>query len=131
MKPLLFWLALLVAAFPAWAQSEAREQAEREHIAALRQQAGAQLASEEAACYRVFAVNDCLKAARARSRERLSELRRQELRVNDAERKRRLAERERDLEERNAAQKQQDSAAQRAEAVARQQDKKQERKSVV
>jgi colicin import membrane protein len=125
MKPLLLCLALLGAASPAWAQTDAPDGAGRARIAAERKQAQARLASEEAACYRIFAVNDCLKAARARSRERLSDLRRQEVALNDAERERRAAERQRAMEEGGPVRKQQESAARRAEAVARQQEKTQ------
>ena len=123
MKALLLCLAVFAAASPAWAQGDASGP-ERARIAAERKQADVRLASEEAACYKIFAVNDCLAAARAQRRERLSDLRRQELSLNDAERRRRSAERMRSTEERNAAQKQEDSAAQRAEAVARQQERK-------
>ncbi|MFC5500051.1 hypothetical protein ACFPOE_21085 [Caenimonas terrae] len=125
MKPLLYCLALLAAALPAWAQGDAAEQAERARIEAGRKQAESQLVVQERACYRTFAVTDCLKAARAARRDRLTELRRQELVLNDAERKRRAQEQLRSLEERNSPQKEQENAAQRAEAVARQRDKQQ------
>ncbi len=125
MRPLLLCLALLAGAVPAWGQTDSVVEAERARIAAERNQADARLASEEVACYKTFAVNDCLKAARSKRRERLSDLRRQELSLNEAERKRRAAERLRSIEERNAAQKQEDGAAQRAEAVARQREKQQ------
>ena len=46
----------------------------------------------EAQCYRRFAVNDCLIDVRARRRDVLGDLRRQEISLNDAERKRRAAE---------------------------------------
>ena len=124
MKALSFFLSLLAAALPAWAQIDAADRAAHERISVERKQAQVRLAAEQAACYKTFAVNDCLKAARAQARERLSGLRREELSLNDAERKRRSAERQRDIEERNSAQHQESSAAQRAEAVARQQDKK-------
>lgn len=124
MKSLLLCLALLATAVPAWSQGDSAVEGERARIAVERNQANARLASQEVACYKTFAVNDCLKAARSTRRERLSDLRRQELSLNDAERKRRSAERLLIIEQRDTAQKQEDSAAQRAEAVARQQDRK-------
>ena len=68
----------------------------------------------------------CLKAARSQRRQLVSDLRRQELSLNDADRKRRAAERVRSIEDRNSAQQQEDKAAQRAEAVQRQQEKKED-----
>ena len=125
MKLLLLCVAMLAAALPARAQTDTAIEVERGRIAAERSEADAWLASQEVACYRIFAVNDCLKAARSQRRERLSDLRRQELSLNEAQRKRRSADRLRSIEERNSAQKQEDVAVQRAEAVTRQQDKKQ------
>jgi hypothetical protein len=121
-KPLSF-LALLIAAGATWAQP-AGDGAQRARIGAERNQAEARLAAEEAACYKKFAVNDCLKEARSRTRERLAELRRQEIVLNDAERKRRAVERQLDLEERQQDKQRQDKSAERAEAAARQQEKK-------
>jgi colicin import membrane protein len=126
MKALLTWLALAAAALPLAAQTDAELQAERARISAARSGADARFAAQEAACYKKFAVNDCIEAARAQRRELLAELRRQEIGLNDVERKRRAVERVRSIEERNSPEKQQEDAAKRAEAVARQQDKQQE-----
>ena len=119
MKALLICLALAARILPAFAQTDSATDAERARIAVGRSQADVLFAAQEVACYKKFAVTDCLKAARAQRRERLSDLRRQELTLNDADRKRRAAERVRSLEERNSAQKQEESAAQRAESLAR------------
>lgn len=123
MRAFLFSLLLAATALPAWTQTQADNDAERARIARERSQSDARLASEEVACYQKFAVSDCLKAARARRRDLLSDLRRQELTLNDADRKRRAGERVQGMEERNSAQKLEESAAQRAQAVARQRDK--------
>ena len=124
MRLLLLCLALLAAVPHALAQTEAPGEAERARISAERKQAEARLAAQEVACYKSFAVNDCLRAARAERRERLSDLRRQELSLNDAERRRRSTERLRGIEERETVKKQEEHAAQRAEAVVRQREKK-------
>ena len=66
--------------------------AERQRIAAERQQIEQRFAAEEAVCFQKFAVNDCRDASRARRRADLADLRRQEILLNDAERKRKGAE---------------------------------------
>jgi hypothetical protein len=100
-----FW-ALIVHA-----QDDASVAAERARLKQAREKAEAQYGAEEKACYGKFAVNDCLAAARAKRREALSDLRRQEIALNDAERKRKAAERQRSIEERNA-QREREAASQ-------------------
>jgi colicin import membrane protein len=91
--------------------------AERARIKAERSQAEAAFAAREKACYGKFAVNDCLGEARAKRREVLADLRRQEISLNDAERRRRSAERLREIEERSSAQKQEQAVERRAQAA--------------
>lgn len=119
MKSQLYFLAIAGLSLAAAAQPGPSPEAERARIAAERGQAEASFASQEVACYRTFAVNDCLNAAKSQRRERLSDLRRQDLTLNEAERKRRASERVRSIDERNSAQSQQDAAAHRAESVQR------------
>jgi colicin import membrane protein len=69
-----------------------RDQAERERIRDTRASQQALFTSQEAQCYARFAVNDCLIEIRARRRLVLGDLRRQEILLNDAQRKRRGAE---------------------------------------
>lgn len=57
-----------------------------DHVKAERVRAEAFYATEEAACYDLFAVMDCLKEIRVKRRASLNELRRQELQIHDAER---------------------------------------------
>ena len=71
--------------------TEPSEQAERARIERSRALEEARFAQEEPACYARFAVNDCLIAERARRREALADLRRQENVLNDAERRRKGA----------------------------------------
>lgn len=85
----------------AQAQDDASVAAERARLKAAREKAEAEYKSEEKGCYGKFAVNDCLAAARAKRREAVSDLRRQEIALNDAERKRKATERQRSLDERN------------------------------
>ncbi|MDD0837235.1 hypothetical protein PSQ40_01500 [Curvibacter sp. HBC61] len=71
-----------------------RSRIERERAAEMgRQQA------VESACYQRFAVNDCLAEARVKHREVLSDLKRQEVQLNDRERRLRAGEQLRRIEE--------------------------------
>lgn len=126
MKAFLIGLVIAAAVLPVAAQTDTSVEAERVRIAAERRRADAGFVAQEVACYKTFAVTDCLKAARSQRRELLADLRRQELSLNDADRKRRAAERVRSIEDRNSAQQQEDKAAQRADAIQRQQEKKED-----
>lgn len=70
-------------------EPEARERARIRAARASEQERSAEL---ERACYARFAVNDCLIEVRRARRDVLADLRRQELSLNDAQRKRRAAE---------------------------------------
>lgn len=69
---------------------------ERAALAASRQR-------DEAACYKRFAVEDCLREVRAKVREVENLLRSQEVELNDAERREKAAERLRAIEEKQNA----------------------------
>ncbi len=90
-------LCLLMLAPPLAAQSRAenmlilRETEQREWIARTREKYEAQFRAQEIACYQRFAVNDCLNDSRGTERSVKADLRRQEILINDAERKRRGA----------------------------------------
>ncbi|BDT68341.1 hypothetical protein os1_25230 [Comamonadaceae bacterium OS-1] len=77
--------------------------AEHARIDAERQRIEKRFAEEEAACFQKFAVNDCRDASRARRRVDMADLRRQEIALNDAERKRKGAEQLQRMEEAAAA----------------------------
>ncbi len=87
--------ALAAAAAHRKAEHE-RIRHEREALAAVRQK-------EEAACYRQFAVEDCLRSVRTKAREAGDRLRAQEVELNDAERREKAAERLRSIEEKQKA----------------------------
>lgn len=90
-------LCLLFLSLPVAAQTDTdrvlalREAERREWIARTREQFQAQFRAQEVACYQRFAVNDCLFASRRTEREAMADLRRQEVLINDAQRKRRAA----------------------------------------
>jgi hypothetical protein len=103
MNRLLFFLAAAAVAVLAHAQAPSDSTAaQRARISAERSQVEATFRAQEKTCYGKFAVNDCLGAARAVRREALADLHRQEVSLNDAERKRKGAERQREIEERSA-----------------------------
>jgi colicin import membrane protein len=116
MKQLLTMLALLGFALAARAQDDPATAAERARLKSERATVELAFKAEEKACYGKFAVNDCLSVAKARRRTAMSDLRRQEISINDAERKRKAAQRIRDDEEHAAAERRRDES-QRAKAV--------------
>ena len=97
MKPGLLLVALILLASAVYAQDEAirnlqmREAEQRTWIANKRASYDLQFKAQEIACYQRFAVNDCLIDSRRTQREVMADLRRQEILINDAERKRRGA----------------------------------------
>ena len=76
---------------------------ERARIQAERQQIEQRFEDEEAGCFQKFAVTDCRDASRARRRVEMADLRRQEISLNDAERKRKGAEQLQRMEQSAAA----------------------------
>jgi colicin import membrane protein len=123
---LLFWVLILLG-LPAVSQAQDDDGAkvQRARIAAERSDAEAAFRAQGKACYGKFAVNDCLNAARARRREVLADLRRQEMSINDAQRKRKAAEHLGAIEERSTPEKRQQDAQRRTTAL----DKQRERES--
>ncbi|HEY8360299.1 MAG TPA: hypothetical protein VIL30_22825 [Ramlibacter sp.] len=101
-------LLALAAASPARGQDL---DAERRRIRDERAQANATFQAEQKACYGRFAVNDCLQAARLQRNAAVADLRRQEVVLNDTERKRRAAERLREADARQAEQRERERDA--------------------
>ena len=83
-----------------------QRKAEHERINAERALVQKNVATEEAACYQKFVVNSCLADIRAKRRTALADLKRQELLLNDAERKERAEAALQGVEDRKAAQAQ-------------------------
>lgn len=101
---------------PAWAQARpepesaerkaahAQRTTERAHIANERKAIAARRLKAETACYKLFAVEDCLRVERGRAREAEAGLRNREMQINEAERKEKAAERLRSIDEKQRAQ---------------------------
>ena len=102
MNPVLPALLAAAASIAAWPVAADAPAAARDRIAAERSSVDALYQREERDCWGRFAVNDCLADARARRRSTLADLRRQEISLNDGERKKRAAERLGSIEQRSA-----------------------------
>jgi colicin import membrane protein len=96
---------------------DASERAERERIGEERQRAGAEYGAAKVDCYQRFQVNDCLNQARNKHNGQQSDLKRQEISLNDLQRKRRGAEQLRKVEEKTSPQRQEEIAQQRGKAL--------------
>jgi colicin import membrane protein len=123
MKPSIDHLRLLrplaTVAFGFWISMAAAQQAEdpsitaeRARLKAQRNKVEAEFTAQEKACYGKFAVTDCLEAARAKRRDAIGDLRRQEIALNDVQRKRNAAERRHSIDEKNALQREREEGVQ-------------------
>lgn len=110
--------AMLAIAQPvAPAEAPPTRDAERARISTDRARLEAGFLAEDAECYKKFAVNSCLGKVNERRREAMGDLRRQELLLNDEERRIRGADQIRKMEEKQSPEKLQEAADQRAKAV--------------
>jgi len=95
MRFFLFLLCCCLSLGAAMAQSPAQEKSanalERSKVAAERARLEAGFQAEEAACKSRFAVNACLQEIRTRRSEAMADLRRQDILINEADRKARSA----------------------------------------
>lgn len=108
----------------------------RAKIGAERARLEAGFLGEDHACHERFAVNSCLRKVNARRREAMAELRRQEIALNDEERRIRGEQEMRRIEEKSSPENLQQAADQRAQAaeeyqlrLAREKEKQQARAS--
>ncbi|MES2413622.1 MAG: hypothetical protein V4614_07455 [Pseudomonadota bacterium] len=90
---------------------------ERARIGAERARLEAGYTAEQAACHKKFMVNNCLDDIKPRRREALADLRRQEIALDEQDRKARAAEQIRKTEEKSSPEKQQEAADRRASSL--------------
>lgn len=102
----------------AWGQGAGEATLWRQDIEAQRVGAEKVFASEKVSCYEQFAVNGCLARARQKLSTAMAEAKRQEVIVNNAERKLRADVQVHKLEVRELPKAQQDAAEQRAQRAA-------------
>ena len=118
MKRAAIFLASASFALALHAQGPASDAtAERARISAERARIETAFLAQEKGCYRKFAVTDCVNAARAARRESLAVLRKQEVVINDAERRQRGATRLSDIEQKAAPSRAADDAARHEKAL--------------
>jgi hypothetical protein len=79
--------------------------------------------TEQAACYKKFAVNNCLDQINSRRREAMADLRHQEILLNDEERRLKGAQQIRRTQEKSSPEKLREEADRRAKAVEDYQDR--------
>lgn len=106
---------LLLSSLTVLAQTS--NDAERLRISNERAALEAGFSREDAACYQKFLVNNCLDEIKIRRRDAMADLRRQEISINDQERKARGAEQIQKTEDKASPEKQQQEADRRAEAI--------------
>jgi len=92
-------------------------QKERERINTERVALEASFDREEAACYKKFFTNSCLKEVQPRRREAMGLLRQQEIALNDRERKEKAAAQIQKTEEKSSAEAQAQAAERRTQAL--------------
>lgn len=109
--------AQTAAPLPAPVPETGNTATERARISAERASLEAGFLTEDVACYKKFAVNNCLGKVNSRRREALADLRRQEISLNDEERRLKGAEQLRRTEEKSSPQRQQEAATSRAKAL--------------
>ena len=114
MNQLIVWV-LLTVSFTA--QSQMSNEAERRRINSERAALEVGFSQESSACYQKFWVNNCLEEVSLRRRESLADLRRQEIVLNDQERKAKGAEAVKSLEAKDSPEKQQEAADRRTQAL--------------
>jgi hypothetical protein len=120
MKFVLFLFCCGLSLGAAMAQSPDQEKAknalDRSKIAAERARLEAGFQAEEAACKSRFAVNACLQEIRSRRNEAMADLRRQDLLINESDRKARAADQIQKTEDKNSLERQQQRAEQEKKA---------------
>jgi colicin import membrane protein len=97
---------------------DASERTERERINQERQRANVAYDAAKVACYQRFQVTNCLSQVRSQHNGQMSDLKRQEISLNDLQRKRRGAEQLRKMEEKTSPQRQGEISQQRGKALA-------------
>jgi hypothetical protein len=84
------------------AEHEQKVKSERDRINAERAKINKQYDIDRAACYKKFAVSGCIEDLQVKRREVLDDLKRQEILINDEERRRKAAERLNSIEEKQS-----------------------------
>jgi colicin import membrane protein len=109
--------SFLIATAIAQSTGELAIDVERQRIKEVQRQQEIRYQNENSACYQKFAVSDCLNDVRARRRLTMEELRRQEMALNDLERKQSGADQLKRIEEKLSSEAFDAESQRRAEAL--------------
>jgi colicin import membrane protein len=120
----IIFVASSAASMRASAQNDAQksseiadEQAERERIKSERAKLNDNLKLQREACYQKLAVTSCLNEARDGHNEKMRDLKRQEVALNDVQRKRAAADRVKSLDQRSSPEAQLQRTQERGKAM--------------
>jgi len=114
----------LIAFYFAGASAQTRpEGLTHQQIQEARSAEEARFSDQERACYQRFAVNDCLKQVRLKRRLAFEDLRRQEVILNDLERRKKAVDQLELIQEKSSPQKLEEANASRLEAVKAQKER--------
>jgi len=116
-KQLLLILMSSLSLFGAVVFAQTSNDAERLRISKERAVLEAGFNREDAACYQKFLVNNCLDEVKVRRQEAFTDLRRQEISIDDQERKAKGAEQLQKTDDKASLEKQQAEADRRAQAM--------------
>jgi len=116
-KQLLLTLMSSLSLFGGVVFAQISNDAERLRISKERAVLEAGFNRENAACYQKFLVNNCLDEVKVRRHEAFTDLRRQEISIDDQERKAKGAEQLQKTEDKASLEKQQEEADRRAQAM--------------
>ncbi len=105
------------SAVPAASTASRAADAERARINGERSRLEAGFTREEIACYKKFMVNNCLDEIKPRRRLALADLKRQEIALDEQDRKARAADQIRKTEEKSSLEKQQEAADRRGQSL--------------
>jgi colicin import membrane protein len=130
MKKIALALLMTLASLPLWAQSNAAAgnanlDAERSRLSTEREAIEARFVQERAACYKKFAVEDCLRESRGRRRTELDSIKRQETAINDIQRQRAGAAELQKLDQKAATQRPADTTEKKEQSQQGQKDREQ------
>jgi hypothetical protein len=130
MKKIAIALLMTLASLPLWAQSNAATgnvnlDAERRRLSDEREAIEARFLKERTACYKKFAVEDCLAESRARRRTETDRIKRQETAINDIERQRRGSAELDKLDQKSATPRTQDTPEKQEQSRKEQQEREQ------
>ena len=116
-KWIVFYALMACLCANAQTNNDAKNDTERLRISSERVVLEDGFKREDTACYKKFWVNNCLDEVKARRSDAMADLRRQEIAINDQERKANAAEQVQKTEDKASPEKQQQDADKRAEAL--------------